>query len=412
VTVLASGRSSDVRPEAILQAARQLAPRLRANAGEAEALRQLPDTTIEEAERGGIFRLLVPHALGGADGSARDFVDLIRILAAGDLASAWTLSFLTCHAWLMARFPAEARAELFADGRAPLVTMSARPPGRAVPVDGGYELTGRWGYCSAVMHADWVAVVGLVDGLEEEAVDAVQGLADQASMFVLPRSDVEVLDTWHMAGMQSTGSHDVTTTGAFVPAHRCISIDAWHVRDNLAAASYPGATSTYDTRDLLSFLKPSMAVGAAQGLLDDFRQRIERRNLAFTKTAVADTVPGQMRYARALAALRLAESSLERALSLIEEANAATTDELSHEQRALLKLDQLNTFRMVRECAELVMAGSGSSVFKTDDPMQRTVRDLQMLLSHLTIDEDRFVSKAGEILLGRATDADPTQNFT
>ncbi|WP_155056738.1 acyl-CoA dehydrogenase family protein [Streptomyces blattellae] len=409
---MSAEESKDLRPEQILQAAQELVPRLRERAVEAEALRRLPDATIADAERARIFSLLIPRELGGAGGDVRDFANLLRILAQGDLSSAWTLGFLTVHAWLMVRFPAEARAELFADGTPPLVTMSARPPGKAVPVEGGYELSGRWGYCSAVMHADWVAVVGLVDGVDDHTANAVQGLDDKASMFLVPKSDVEVLDTWYMAGMQGTGSHDVQVNGAFVPSHRSIAIDAWHIRDNLAAAAYPGVLYSYDTRDVLSFLKPAMAIGAAQGLLSDFRERIERRNAAFTKTPMADTAPGQMRYARALAALRMAESSLETALSLIEQANESSTDELSHEVRVLLKLDNLNTYRMAWECIELILAGSGSSVFKSDDPTQRAVRDMQMLLSHLTIDEDRMFSKSGEILLGRATDADPTQNFT
>lgn len=411
-TALAAERPIRLRPADVLQSARDLVPLLRARATEAQTLRRMPDATIDDAERAGIFSLLVPPEMGGAGGDARDFVDLVRILAQGDLAAAWTLSFLTVHAWLMLRFPAEAQTELFRYGKAPLVTMSARPPGTAVAVDGGHILTGRWGYCSAVMHADWICVVGVVAEPGASTPGAVQGLADQASMFLVPKAEAEVLDTWQMAGMQATGSHDVRIDGTFVPAHRSIEIGSWHIRDNLAAAFYPGEIYTYDTRDLLSFLKPAMAVGAAEGLLADFRARVERRNAAFTTTRVADTVAGQMRYARALTALRTAEASLDRALALIQDANSSTAEPLTHEQRVFVKLDGMSTYRMAWECIDLIVRGSGSSVFKADDPTQRVMRDMEMLLSHMTIDEDRMFSKSGEILLGRATEDDPTVNFT
>lgn len=402
----------ELEPSDILRAAEALVQTLRSRADEAAALRRLPDSTIAEAQRAGVFSLLLPRELGGAEGSARDFVHLVRTLARGDLASAWTLGFLTVHGWLMLRFPAEARAEMFVDGRPALVALSARPPGTARRVEGGYELTGRWGYCSGVMHAPWVAVIGLLDGTDDEDPSAVQGLEENASLFLLPKADVELLDTWHMAGMQGTGSHDVEADRVFVPAHRRIGIGQWSGRQNLSAAAYPCELNAYDTRDLLSFLFPAMAVGAAQGVLTDFEERIQVRRAAFTNTAVADTAAGQLRYARAVSALRLAEAALDRALCEVEQINGSTTGNMTHEQRTMLKLDCLSTIRMAWESMHLVLNGSGSSVFKAADPTQRVVRDMQVLMSHLTIDEDRMLSKSGEILLGRATDADPTRNFT
>jgi alkylation response protein AidB-like acyl-CoA dehydrogenase len=385
--------------DVILGRARALVPRLRERAEETERLRRLPESTVKDAADAGFFSLLLPRSLGGAGGDLKEFAALVRTLARGDLSAAWVLGFLTAHSWLLARFPAEAQHEVFRDGAQGLMAWSANPPGQAVPVEGGYEVTGYWGYCSGVLHADWVVVTGIIEG------------RDEPTLFLVPRADVDVQDTWYMAGMQGTGSNDVKLAGRFVPSHRSADFDDWVGRKNPGAALHPEHLYSYDARSLLMFLFPSMAVGAAEALLDDYRGRLERRRAAFSKTLAGDTVPGQIRYARSLSALRLAQAALERTLELTVQANENRSENMSDELRSLVKLDCLSVCRMAWESVEVGLAGSGSSVFKTTDPAQRVVRDLHVLLSHMTIDEDGMQAKAGEILLGRATEADPAKNF-
>jgi alkylation response protein AidB-like acyl-CoA dehydrogenase len=387
-------------PGVILDRASALVPRLRERAEETERLRRLPESTIKDAAGAGIFSLLLPRSLGGAGGDLRAFVTLIRTLAQGDLSAAWTLGFFTVHGWLMARYPAEVQQELFRGGAQALMAMSANPPGKALPVAGGYEVTGYWGYCSGVMHADWVVVTAIIQG------------RDQVTLFLLPRADVDVKDTWYMAGMQGTGSNDVQLDGQFVPAHRSVDFDHLFGRNNPGAVLHPEPLYTYDARNLLTFLFPSMAVGAAEAVLDDYRNRLERRRAAFSKNLTGDTVPGQIRYARSVSALRLAQASLERILELTIQANASSSATISDELLALIKLDCVSICQMAWKSVQTGLAGSGSSVFKTTDRTQQVLRDLQVLLSHLTIDEDGMQAKAGEILLGRAAEADPARNFT
>ncbi|MGE0844507.1 hypothetical protein [Pseudonocardia sp.] len=83
----------------------------------------------------------------------------------------------------------------------PVVVNSARPTGRAAPVDGGYALTGRWDLVSGIDSADWVALFALA----EPALDV--------RVFFLPRSAVGVLDTWQVTGMRGTGSNSIASTG-------------------------------------------------------------------------------------------------------------------------------------------------------------------------------------------------------
>lgn len=386
-------------PNEVLDRVRELVPRLRERIPETETLGRLPQATISDAYEAGVFSLLLPASLGGSAGGVRDVADAIRIIAQGDPTAAWTIAFLTEHNWMLARWPEDTQADVFAGGGPVLMGAVANPPGSAMTVDGGYLVTGYWGYCSGVLHADWVQVTATIEG------------RDRPSLFLLPRSAVDVQDTWHMSAMKGSGSHDVKLDGQFVPTHRSVDIDVWHSRRNHGAKLHPEPLYSYDARDLLVFLVPALAVGTAEAMLEFYRARLERRRAPFSPALSADTAAGHVRYARSVAALRAAQALLDSALDLTSTTNAGTDEEMSDELRALIKLDCLSICRLAWESIELGVRGSGSAIYRSEDATQHFIRDIQTILSHLTVDEDGMQYKAGEILLGRA-EPDAARNFT
>lgn len=395
-----SATSIRLSPDEVMARTRDLVPQLRARIAETEQLRRLPDATVAEAMQAGVFSLLLPASLGGSAGGVRDFANAVRLLAQGDPAAAWTLGFLMEHNWMLARYPRETQDEVFAAGTAALMAAVANPPGKAVPVDGGYLVSGYWGYCSGVQHASWVQVVATIEG------------RDRPSLFLLPREAVDVLDTWYMSGMKGSGSHDIKLERRFVPEGRNVDIDLWHSRHNHGATLHPEPLYAYDARDLLVFVIPALVVGAAEAMLEFYRERLDHRRAAYSPTLTGDTVAGHLRYARSLSSLRTARAVLDAALDMTVDVNARSAEELSDEIRALIKLDCLSVCRFAWESIDIGVKGSGSAIFKSSDMSQHFLRDIQMVLSHLTVDEDGMQAKAGEILLGRATEADAARNFT
>lgn len=386
-------------PDVLLKRARALVPRLRERIAETERLRQLPEATMRESIDAELFSLILPRSLGGAGGGLRDYVELVRILATGDPSVAWVLEFFITYNWFMARWPEEAQRHFFAGGRPLRVAGVANPPGRAEPTEGGYLVSGYWGYCSGVMHAEWVEVMALSDG------------SDSLLKFVVPRAEVEVHDTWRMAGMIGTGSHHVRLDRRFVPDLRSFDVGSFVSRRNPGSAMYPEALYSYDVRDAVHFMIPAMVLGAAETLLELYRERLGRRRELFSGTPIRDTGYGQLRFGRAVASLRAAQAVLENAVTLTIEANAGSAESMSDEMRAEIKLDCLTICRMAWESVELGLAGSGTSFYQSDDITQHFVRDTQVAMSHLTLDHDLMATTAGAILLGSATDPDPTRYF-
>src|SRR3954471_21238274 len=89
------GRSGDPPgfPE-LLQRAEALVPVLRERAGKAEELRRLPDETIEDLHRSGLFRILQPRRVGGSELPFRSIVELGSVISRGDGSTGWVLANL------------------------------------------------------------------------------------------------------------------------------------------------------------------------------------------------------------------------------------------------------------------------------------------------------------------------------
>ncbi|MFE6718108.1 acyl-CoA dehydrogenase family protein [Streptomyces albidoflavus] len=375
-------------PEEVIARSADLVPRLRERAFTTEELRHLPEETIQEADAAGVFTLLLPRSLGGSGAGLAEAVQVMRTLAQGDPTAAWTLGFLMSHNYLLARWPEEAQRQLFTDGRPAQMAGVANPPGRAVAVEGGYRVTGRWSYCSGVTHADWVSVVAAAEN-------------EPPCLFLVPRSEVTVHDTWHVSGMRGSGSHDVELRDQFVPAHLVQRLDAEFSRHSPGAALHPEPLYSYDSRDLIMLIVPVVMLGGAEAVLSDYRARLDKRRATFSPVLTGDTTAGQMRYARALTTLRTAGALLDAMVRRLTEANAGSTEEIDAETRALCELDCHTIGRLAWDATQICLQGSGSSVYRSSDLTQHYVRDLQTLRGHATIDDDYILSKVGAQLLGR-----------
>ena len=69
--------------EELLARAEALVPVLRERAAQAEELRRLPDETIEDLHRAGLFRILQPKRVGGSELPFRSIVELVSVIGKG-----------------------------------------------------------------------------------------------------------------------------------------------------------------------------------------------------------------------------------------------------------------------------------------------------------------------------------------
>lgn len=362
-----------------------LVPLLAERAGEAEALRRLPDDVLAAVRGADLLGAVTPTSLGGAGLGIEPLCQGTRLLAHGCPASAWVISFLVMHGWLLARFPDGARDELFAGGATPLAPAPLAPTGTARPVEGGYRVDGRWEWATGVMHADWVIVHAIVSGPELATV-----------FLVVPIDEVEVDDVWFTSGMCATGSNVVRIEDRFVPAHRAVSatdflFDAPALAgDGMAGLPVPS---------VLALMASAPALGAAEAAVELFRTRLSERVLAYSLGDRQREQPAaQVRLGTALSDLRAARARWDAALSQLTDAGrAGTVDEAL---RVEVRLTAAATVRAARQIIGTVCEGAGASVYYASSPLQRLQRDVEVLKGHVVFDWDRTAELAGRYALG------------
>ncbi len=200
--------------EELVARARAMIPTLRQRAAECVTGRDVPAQSIAEFHEAGFFRILQPKRWGGYEMHPNVFYDVQRALAEGCMSTGWMYGVVGCHPYEIALFHEEAQAEVWGKDTSTLVSSSYQPVGKVTPVEGGYRLSGRWGFSTGSVHCQWVVLGAMVPPREE-------GGAPDMRAFLLPRADYTIdTDSWHVFGLQGTGSHDVIVDDVFVPEHR------------------------------------------------------------------------------------------------------------------------------------------------------------------------------------------------
>ena len=158
------------RAEALLPMLRQYAP-------DSERSRSVHPDVVAAMKQAGFFRILQPMRLGGAELPLREMHRVVRTLATGSSAASWILMVILAHTWILGMFPEEAQDEIAADDPDTLVTGSLAPTARAVKVDGGWRLTGRWPFASGCDHAKWNLLGVKVAGDDPSLPPAIHAVA-------------------------------------------------------------------------------------------------------------------------------------------------------------------------------------------------------------------------------------------
>lgn len=370
----------------VLDRSTTLSTALAERANEAEALRRLPSATMADLEELDLLRMIVPSSLGGHGLGFSTLAHSTRLLGHGCTASAWTISFLVMHNFMLAKFPPAARSELFpADRPWALVPAPLAPTGTAVAADGGYRISGRWEWATGVHHSDWIMV------------HALQMEPEFASRFVLvPTALATIDDVWHTSGMRATGSDTVRLDDVFVPEHRAVrGLDLMMGGEVLKG----DGMARLPVPQVLALVASAPALGAAEAAVELYRARIAERVLAYSLGEKAiDQSAAHMRLGQVTSDLAAIRTRWDAAVDELE--SYAGIGDVPLERRMALRLTAAATVRGARAIINTIAEGAGASVYMEGSAFQRFQRDVEVLKGHVIFDWDRTTELAGRVALG------------
>ena len=378
--------------EQLIQRARELVPVLKSRAAETEALGQLPEATIADFQEAGFFRICQPKRWGGYELDPSVFFDVQITLAEGCMSSAWVLGVVAIHNWQMALFDDRAAQEVWGDDSSVLISSSYMPVGKVTRVEGGFKLSGRWGFSSGSKHCKWVFLGAMIPPENKDE-------GPDMRTFLLPISDYSIEDNWDVMGLKGTGSHDIVVDDVFVPEYR-----THKALDGFTMMS-PG--NEVNTAPLFKipfgqiFVRAvcSSSIGALQGAIDDYCEVTGNRvGINDGKKTAIDPV-AQMVLAEASVVVDELKLVLHRNFDRMMDA-ARGAESLTMDERVKMRFDSaLVSEKCVRAMDDLMGCAGASGMFNSH-PFNRVFRDLHSGRGHVANTPGKFGRNWGAVQLG------------
>lgn len=353
-----------------------------AEAADSERSRELTTKTVEAIRAAGIFRSLVPAALGGGEADPRELWSAIDSIAAADGSAGWCAAIGATSGLVAGYLPTAAATALFGDP-ASIGAGAFAPRGKLVEAgDGAVRITGRWPLASGVSHATSVGL-GCVH-------------PDLGPLYaVVRREQVEVIETWDSLGLRATASHDVAVEDLEVPAEQAVALIG-------GTPTATGPLYSFPLFGLLALAISAVCTGIARGALADLVGLAGARRPAGSSRSLAERATTQADLAAAEGALRAARAGVAAA---IESAwtSATAGRPLTVAERLGLRLASTHAARTAVDVVDVAHRLGGAGSLYRGSTLERRLRDVHTAAQHMVV-APATLELSGRLLLGLDTD--------
>ena len=359
--------------------AQELAAKVARRADEIDAERQIPADLFRDMADAGFFKLLVPESLGGAEMQPLVFFEIIRIFAQADASTAWCVNQNNIFATDAARMPTETAHKLW-DDRYCVVTNGPPLAGsKAVPSEGGYRLSGHWDFSSGSSYSTWLA-----------ARSAVEGESGPHRMFLIPKTDATMLDTWQVNGLRGTASFSFEVDDVFVPQ------------------SYTYLESQTPHNDGLTFIIPkiplfaigfgTISIALARACLDDAIKLAARKSQRDVAEAMVNRSTVHREIGEAEATLRAADTYL-RTSAMDLWNSVCNRKQVDIRERIDVRMASTHAIRQASQVVDVAYEMFGSDAIFKRNLLQRRYQDMHVIIQQLQGRATNFET-AGRYFLG------------
>src|SRR3954471_12221395 len=378
----------------VVQAAQALTDVAASAARDTERRRRLPGDLVAAMVDAGVYRLLVPEAVGGLEAHPAVLAEVVEALARGDGAAGWCAAIGATSGLVGGYLPEEAAREVYSDPRTVSGGVFA-PKGRAEPQGHfGFRVDGRWPFASGCQNCTWLMGGSVVDD-DGELRRLPDGMPD-VRLMLAPADQVVIHDTWDVMGLRGTGSHDIEFVGLHVAAEHSASLFS-------DPPTAQGPLYAFPLFGLLAVAIGAVGLGIGRGALDDVAALAGGKTPTGSRRTLAERPATQGDVARAEARLRAARALL---FGCVDDAwaSAVDTGEVPVEQRAALRLAATHAATTGAEVTTTAFGlGGGSAVYETSGSLGRRFRDANVATHHMLVGSPTW-ELTGRLLLGLPTD--------
>jgi alkylation response protein AidB-like acyl-CoA dehydrogenase len=364
------------------EALRALAPLIAEHRASFDRDRRLPEVVFAALARAGLFRLWLPKSLGGAELSPLEFMDVVEAASALDGTVGWIVGNGGGMSRIGGYLPEKIARAWFSNPSTFCVSATGAV-GTAVPVEGGFRVSGRWPFGSGAHYGSHFMGVA--------SVKDAAGNNQPPMCCYFTREQVIVHDTWHVSGLRGTGSCDFEVRDGYIP-----SAQVHPLLDPVPTD--PGVVYRLPPISVFSWTVSVVPLGIARGALDAFAQSASRKTRLGTSAQIRDREIVQSAIGRIDIEHRAARGLLVEAMRELMAAVDAGGDRLLR-ARALLRAACAHAAETAVSIVDRLTAEAGAGAIYESNPLERAARDVHAAVKHVAMNPSNYIV-AGQLALG------------
>ena len=374
----------------------QLTEVIRAGGDEAQQLRRLPTHTVDALIDAGMFRFTLPKELGGENASVTETIEVLEAIAKVDASVSWNVMLGSeINAMAAGGMPKHLAREVYLDNPRVIMCGGGGPgtaPSRAVKqADGSFRVWGQTTFISGCHNAEWCFMGAPIMEGDLPALNA-QG-QPTFKMWFLNKSQFQIVDTWDVAGLRGSGSHDVKADGALV-SEKWAQVDLV-----LLPALYDNPVFRIPVALRLAYNKAAVAIGVARGALDEFVTLAQTKLPMLSATLLKDKPIAHYRYGEAEAMLRAARAYLFEAMREVEEELRRGREAPSGKLTQNARLACTHAANASMHVVDSIHNTAGTSGMRMHSALERKLRDAHGCATHRWVAHPLY-AELGKIFLG------------
>ncbi|HEY5646230.1 MAG TPA: acyl-CoA dehydrogenase family protein [Pseudomonadales bacterium] len=369
---------------------------------EAQQLRRLPDDVVDALIDEGFFRFTLPRELGGEDASTLETIAVLEAMSAIDASVGWNVMLGSeINAMAAGGMDKALAREVYLDN--PRVIMcggggpGSKPAYAIEQPDGSYKVWGESTFISGCHNSTWCFMGAPIIDDGEPRKDANGQMI--VKMWFMHRSQWEIIDTWDVAGLRGSGSHNVRAEGAVVEP-KWLSVDLM-----TTPAHYDNPVFRIPVPLRLSYNKVAIALGIAKGALDSFRDLANNKVPMLSASKLIERPMAQLRMGEMTAKYRAARAYVFEAMAAVEDELNAGAEMPSTELTINARLACVHGAQACMEVVDAIHAASGTSASYMKNPLERKLRDAHGAASHRWVSAPLYETLGG-ILFGKEPDTE------
>ena len=372
----------EVEAQALVQAAGALQPVIRGHHDELEREQRLPKALVEQFHAAGFYSMVIPRELGGLQVDPLTYVRVVELLAEAAGSVGWNLANNSIGQLVTLGLPDEGVHELYGQRADTVIAGTAvMGGGRAVPVEGGYRVTGRWPFGTGCQESAWMlGSFQILDG------DQPRRSPDGSSVYwrgVFERSEVRIVDgSWDVAGLRATGSFDWTVEDVFLPERRTM-VHAGVPLDN-QWKRWPGVSYALPAQAWVGPHHSAVITGIARAGVDALIELAAEKTPRGRTGRLCENPQVQDALGRADAILNAGRAYRSATITELWSTIAAGR-ETTLEQRARCRLAAVHAADSARAAMDLVYRQGGSTSYRRASRLAECWRDLHVVGQAVTL---------------------------